>query len=134
MSPEPPGVESPQDLVGLLAQDVRVVERPAELEEGHVEGDRDDDQQECRHDLNRHAVARSVSLTNPYDLASAGPLGGSGESAQVCTVHPKVVTRGGPCRIDLQDLGIANRECQAPIGTGVTRPVAATLPSGPVMT
>ena len=47
-------VEPSQDLVGLAAQDVRVVERPPELEEGEVEGDRDDDEQERRDGLDGH--------------------------------------------------------------------------------
>ena len=42
------GDEPPQDLVGLLSQDVRVVERATELEERDVEGDRHRDQQDRR--------------------------------------------------------------------------------------
>ena len=42
------GVEPPKDLVGLPPQDVRVVERPAQLEEGDVEGDRERRSEGCR--------------------------------------------------------------------------------------
>ena len=60
MSPEPPASNRRQDLVRLLAQDVRVVERPAELEEGQVERDRDGDQQDRGGDLSAHALPAPV--------------------------------------------------------------------------
>ena len=48
------GVEPGQDFVGLLAQDVRVIERPAEFEEGEIERDRDRDQQNSAGNLSAH--------------------------------------------------------------------------------
>ena len=50
------GVEPAQDLVRLLAQDVRVLERPAEREERGVERERDEDEQDTRHDVQAHGV------------------------------------------------------------------------------
>ena len=59
------GIETPQDLVRLLAEDVRIVECPAELEEGHVESDRHHDQEEGGEDLNGHGVGPCASSSEP---------------------------------------------------------------------
>ena len=58
--PGPAGGEPSQDLVGLLAQDVRVVEGPSELEEGEVERDRDRDQQCSGHDVHGVGVCAPI--------------------------------------------------------------------------
>ena len=50
----PTGRKTAQDLVGLLAQDVRVVEGTTEFEEGQVEGDRHGDQQDGGGDVSAH--------------------------------------------------------------------------------
>ena len=55
------GVEPTQDRVGRLAQDVRVVERTAELDEREVEPDRHDDQQHAGDELDGHIALRSAS-------------------------------------------------------------------------
>ena len=58
--PRPAGREPPQDLVGLLAQDVRVVEGAPELEEGEVERDRDRDQQRGGHGVHGVGVCAPI--------------------------------------------------------------------------
>ena len=50
------GVEPGQDFVGLLAQDVRVIERPAEFEEGEIEA--------IGTAISRTALATSVLIGN----------------------------------------------------------------------
>src|SRR5690242_3872204 len=69
------GGEAPENVIRLLAQDVRVVEGAAELEEGRVERDRHGDQQDRRCHVGGHAPVRRFStMPTPPTTAAVSPI------------------------------------------------------------
>jgi hypothetical protein len=66
------GREAPQDRVGRLAEDRRVVERAAELEEREVERDRDRDQEDRGDELGGDGAVSSTAR-RPGEPEDTGP-------------------------------------------------------------
>ena len=75
--PSPAGGETPEYLVRLLTEDVRVVEDAPEFKEGNVEGDRHGDQKNRRDQLDAHSITSCRgwgSAVTQRSYARAAPL------------------------------------------------------------